>query len=89
LVRPFVRAVAGSGVAQSWDAMSRTFSLTYAPAGGGSASATEVQLPSRAYPQGFSVSVTGGCYDAASLVGRLLVQPDAGATQVSLRITSP
>ena len=38
---------------------------------------TEVQLPARAYPSGFSVSLASGCYDATSLPGRLLVQPDA------------
>jgi hypothetical protein len=60
--------------------------LAYAPSAGG---VTEVQLPARAYPQGWSVTLSGGCYDATSEPGRMLVQPDDGATQVSLVIAQP
>jgi endoglycosylceramidase len=84
LVRPFARAVAGSSITQSWVASSSTFTLSYQPAAGGT---TEVQLPSRAYPQGFRVEVTGGCYDSGSMPGRLLVQADAGAAKVTLTIS--
>jgi endoglycosylceramidase len=85
LMRPFARAVAGTGIAQSWDPPSRTFTLSYAPTGG----VSEVSLPARVYPQGWTVAVTGGCYDAASSPGRVLVQPDAGATQVKLKVSPP
>jgi endoglycosylceramidase len=84
LVRPFARAVAGSSITQSWDAAKSTFTLSYQPAAGGT---TEVQLPSRAYPQGLRVDVTGGCYDSGSMPGRLLVQADANAAKVTLTIT--
>jgi endoglycosylceramidase len=83
LVRPFARAVAGDGVAQSWDGPSSTFTLTYAPASG----VTEVQLPSRAFPNGYRVELTGGCYDDQSQPGRLLIQADDGAAQVSLTLS--
>jgi endoglycosylceramidase len=82
LIRPFARAVAGGAVEQTWDPSRSTFTLTYTPASG----VTEVQLPSRAYPSGFDVSLTGGCYDKVSSPGRLLVQADANAGSVSLRI---
>jgi endoglycosylceramidase len=84
LVRPFARAVAGTAITQSWDAASRTFALSYVPASG----VTEVAFPSRVYPQGWTVALTGGCYDQTSIPGRMLVQPDAGATQVTMKVTS-
>jgi endoglycosylceramidase len=83
LVRPFARAVAGDAVAQSWDPASSTFTLAYVPAAG----VTEVQMPARAYPSGYDVTLTGGCYDPTSAPGRLLVRADAGASIVSLRVT--
>jgi endoglycosylceramidase len=82
LLRPYARAVAGSAVVQSWDPASSTFALTYAPATG----VTEVQLPARAYPSGYDVSLDGGCYDKTSAPGRLLVQAEAGGATVSLRV---
>jgi endoglycosylceramidase len=85
LARPFARAVAGTGIAQSWDPPSRTFALSYAPTGG----VTEVALPARVYPLGWTVTLTGGCYDTTLVPGRLLVQPDAGATQVTLKVAPP
>jgi endoglycosylceramidase len=85
LVRPFARAVAGGAIFQSWDASSRTFTLSYTATDG----ITEVQLPSRAYPQGMSVAISGGCYDATSAPGRLLVQPTAAMAEVALTITMP
>ncbi len=81
-IRPFARAVAGSAIAQSWDPASRSFALSYVPSTG----VSEVQLPSRAYPSGYDIALTGGCYDAASAPGRLLVQADTGTPAVSLRI---
>jgi endoglycosylceramidase len=84
IARPYARAVAGSGVTQSWDDGARAFSLSYAPASG----VTEVALPARAYANGYAVSLQGGCYDATSAPGKMLVQADPGATSVSLSITS-
>jgi endoglycosylceramidase len=87
LVRPFARAVAGDGVAQSWDPASSVFTLSYAPSASAGTAITEVQLPARAFPDGFTVSLSSGCYDATSVPGRMLVQPDPGAAQVSLRVS--
>jgi hypothetical protein len=37
-----------------------------------------VQLPARAFPAGYAVTLSSGCYDATTAPGRLLVQPDPG-----------
>jgi hypothetical protein len=47
---------------------------------------TEVQLPLRVYPNGYKVTLSGGCYDDQSVPGRILVQADDGAGQVTLTI---
>jgi endoglycosylceramidase len=86
LVRPFARAIAGGALTQTWDGASRTFSLAYAT-GSAATNVSEVQLPARAYPTGINVALSGGCYDATSAPGRLLVQADDGAPQVSLTVT--
>jgi endoglycosylceramidase len=85
LIRPFARAVAGSSISQSWDATALAFTLSYAPTAGGT---TEVQLPSRAFPQGFKVTVSGGCYDSTTVPGRMLVQAKAGAAMVAVTVTA-
>ena len=85
IMRPFARAVAGSGIAQSWDYDGRVFSLSYAPENGG---ITEVQLPARAFDLGYSVELEGGCYDVTSAPGRMLLQPDPGATAVTLKVSA-
>ncbi|HEX3346339.1 MAG TPA: cellulase family glycosylhydrolase [Polyangiaceae bacterium] len=86
LVRPFARAVAGDSIAQSWDPDAGTFTLSYAPSASAATGITEVQLPARAFAGGVDVSLSSGCYDATSVPGRMLVQPGAGATQVTLTI---
>ncbi len=85
ILRPFARAVAGSSVKQAYVSASGTFSLSYMASGG----VTEVSLPSRAYPSGYDLTLTGACADASSKPGLLLLQADAdgGASSVSLRIT--
>jgi endoglycosylceramidase len=85
LIRPYARAVAGSGVKQAWDATARSFTLTYAPTGAGGV--TEVRLPARAYPSGVSVQLEGGCYDATAVKGELLVRADPGSKSVTLKVS--
>ncbi|HEY3817381.1 MAG TPA: cellulase family glycosylhydrolase [Polyangiaceae bacterium] len=87
LIRPFARAVAGSAIAQAWDPDAGAYTLTFTPSAAGGTSITEVQWPSRAYPGGYDVSLSGGCYDATSAPGRMLIQPSAGATQVTVTVT--
>lgn len=85
VIRPFARAVAGASIASGFDTASSTFTLSYVPAS--ATNVTVVSLPSRAYPNGFDVSLAGGCYDATSAPGELLVRADDGAPSVSLRVS--
>lgn len=84
IVRPFARAVAGDGIATSYDADKRAFALAYAPTAGG---VTEVSLPKRAIPNGYDLVLTGACVDF-SKPGLLLVQADPGAAKVELALTA-
>ena len=82
IMRPYARAVAGSGITQSFDTTSSKLTLSYAP----TTAVTEVALTTKAYPNGYVLDLTGACYDETSVPGRLLVQADPGATQVNLTI---
>jgi endoglycosylceramidase len=86
LIRPFARAVAGADVEQQWDQTTSTFTLSYtaSPAWPG---VTEIQLPKRAYPKGHAVTLSSGCWDDASVPGRLLVQSAPGASDVTVSVT--
>jgi endoglycosylceramidase len=85
LIRPYARAVAGTSVAQSWDGATKTFTFSYAPSSEAT-DVTELRVPSRAYPDGFTVSLEGGCYDASSASGEILLRPAPGAQRVSLSL---
>jgi len=74
IIRPYARAVAGSSIAQSFDADTETFTLSYAATSGG---VTAVALPEKAYPNGYDVALEGGCYDVSSLPGQMLIRADA------------
>jgi len=89
LIRPFARAVAGDSIAQAWDPDAGAFTLSYVPSASATTKITEIQLPARAFPAGVDVSLSSGCYDTTSVPGRMLVQPGAGATQMTLTITQP
>jgi len=75
VIRPFARAVAGAGIAQSFDPASGTYALTFAPTPG----VTEVSVPARLYPTGYAVSLTGACMDDQSAPGKLLLKANAEA----------
>jgi endoglycosylceramidase len=83
IVRPYPRAVAGDQVTFKFDGATRGFTLSYTPKAG----VTEVSVPSRLYPNGYDVSVTGACVDT-SKAGRLLVQADSDVSSVSLTATA-
>ena len=83
VIRPYARAVAGDGVAFAFDAATRGFTLTYAPKAG----VTEISMPARLYPKGYTVTAKGACVDS-STPGRLLVQADTSATSVSVTVTA-
>ena len=92
VIRPFARAVAGDAIAQSWDADAGVFTLAYTPSAAAGTSITEVQLPARAFPDGYVVTTSGACWDATSVPGRLLVQSVGGgpvSVQIASRSTPP
>jgi endoglycosylceramidase len=87
LIRPYARAVAGTTITQSWNDAKEQFSLSYAPASG-TTDVTEVRLPTRAFPAGYTVTLAGGCYDASSVPGEMLVKATAGTEKVTLTLAS-
>ena len=92
VIRPFARAVAGSGITTGFDTTSSIFTLAYVPASAAgdptvTTDVTAVSLPARAYPNGYDVALEGGCYDATSVPGQMLLQADPDATDVSLTVT--
>jgi endoglycosylceramidase len=82
ILRPFPRAIAGDGVVFAYDAAARKVDLQYTPASSG---VTEVAIPERAYPDGYAVTITGGCFDA-SIPGALLVRANEGASAVEVKV---
>jgi len=85
LLRPFARAVAGSSITESFDVTTTQLALTYTPSV--TSSVTSIDLPARAYPNGFTVALNGGCYDTTTVPGQMLVQADSDATEVALTIS--
>ncbi len=82
LIRPFARAVAGSGVTQALDGTTGTYTVSYTASGG----ITELSVPSRAFPSGVGIDAVGACVDATGVAGEVLVSAPAGtAVTVTLR----
>jgi endoglycosylceramidase len=79
LARPYARALAGTATATAWDPDARRFTITYQPAAGGAP--TELAEPSR---QAWRIGAVGACVDEQA--GVVLVQPDPGASEVSISI---
>jgi endoglycosylceramidase len=82
VIRPFARAIAGDGITSTFDPATSTYSLAFTPVSGTS----EVSVPSRAYPNGFDLAITGACADATH-DGTLLVSPAPSATSVTVTLT--
>jgi endoglycosylceramidase len=91
LVRPHPRAVAGTPAASAFDLARRVmrFSYSTARAGGGSFASgveTEFQVAERTYPDGYTVTVTGGTMTSAPNAGVLTVAANAGTSDVTVTI---
>jgi endoglycosylceramidase len=80
LVRPYPERVAGDPISWSWDPDTRTFSFTYTP-DHALALPTELSVPERCYPSGYTVDC-GGC-EVEPIPGGLRLSsppPDSPAT---------
>ncbi|MFA5889826.1 MAG: cellulase family glycosylhydrolase [Actinomycetota bacterium] len=93
IVRAYPRAVAGTPTHYAWDSATKTFTLEYTPAradGSGSfgaGSITEVFVPARRFPDGYSVEVTGASVVSAPGAQILKLALDEAADGVTLTIT--
>jgi endoglycosylceramidase len=87
IIRPFPRAIAGDAVTFAATSATGAATLSYTPsaAASGATGISEIAMPARLYPQGYTVHVKGGCADS-SHPGTLLVQANAGAGTVEIAI---
>lgn len=84
LIRPYPQAVAGTPLTLSWNAATRTMSLTYQPKSG--IGPTDVFVPLRHYGSGYDAVVTGGRVVSGPQARHLLVAADgAGTVRVVIR----
>jgi endoglycosylceramidase len=91
LVRPHPRAVAGTPLFHEYDQATRALQFVYttARADGGSwpsGTASEFQVASRTYPEGYDVHVIGGRVTSASDAEVLTIEADAGAEVVTVAV---
>jgi endoglycosylceramidase len=84
LIRPFARAVAGVPTAMGFDTTTKTFTLSYTAKP--STGLTEVFVPARQYPKGYTVTVTGASVKSKPGAAVLLVK-SARAGSVKLTVT--
>ncbi|MFO0762135.1 MAG: cellulase family glycosylhydrolase [Byssovorax sp.] len=83
LIRPFARAVAGTDIESAFDAKAGKLTLRFTPSP--VATVSELSVPERAFPSGYDVAISGGCYDK-SKPGRVLVRANEGAGEVSITL---
>jgi endoglycosylceramidase len=92
LARPFPHAIAGTPLRFAFAPANRTFTLDYSTlrASGGEfppGSLTEIFLPARQYPDGYTVAMVGAHVASASGARLLEIASDAGARTVTVRVT--
>ena len=91
LAVPYAQAIAGTPQTSSLNRTTGVYHLTYATAPVPGAvltpgAVTQVLIPARLYPSGYSAVVTGATVVSAPGAPWLLLQTKAGATQVSLTV---
>jgi endoglycosylceramidase len=89
LVRPHPVAVAGTPTALNYDVATSTLTFAYAthkPDGGSYScrAVTSLQVPTRSYPTGYHVVVTGGVVTSAAGSPHLTVVADPRSSSVSI-----
>jgi endoglycosylceramidase len=86
LVRTYPQATAGDIVQQRFEPATGAFELRYVPDPSVGAP-TAIVAPSEVYPDGYTVTVTGGSVTSAPNAGRLTVAAEPGATEVTVLVT--
>ena len=88
LSRTYPQATAGTPIALSFDPDSAAFSYRYTPRA--ASAPTEIYVPAALhYPDGYTVTVSGAQVRSAPNAPRLVLENDAGATEVSVTVTRP
>ncbi len=85
VARPYPRAIAGDDATWSWSLVSRQFKLTWSATAGGQ---SEISLPTRAFPRGWTVQVTGDACASPAYGQRGLFVRAGGAGTVSVVVTA-
>jgi endoglycosylceramidase len=85
LVRAFPQATAGQPLSQRFDPASGDFDFRYRPDPSVTAP-TSIVVPTEAYPNGYTVSVTGATVTSAPNAGRLTLAAEPGASEVSVQV---
>ena len=78
LIRPYPQAIAGVPTSLSWDAAASVMQLTYRA--GNQKAPTDIFVPSRHYPHGYRVMVTGGRVISKPGATHLLITARPGTT---------
>ena len=92
LAAPYPQTI--SGIPQGWTVTGGTFRFSYSTekADGSGAfaagSLTTISVPESGYPNGYTVSVTGGQVVSTPNAPRLVIAADNGATAVSVVVTA-
>lgn len=85
LVRVYPQATAGQPIAQRFDPRGGTFVFRYRPDPSIGAP-TAIVVPSEAYPDGYSVQVSGATVTSEPNAGRLTLKADPSSTEVTVRV---
>lgn len=86
IIRAYPQATAGTPGQLRYDPASGEFSYSYT-ADLTITAPTSIVIPSRAYPNGYTASVTGGTITSAPQAGRLTVEPDADGGTVTVKVS--
>ena len=86
IVRTSAQATAGVPLEQRFDPATGDYLLRFAPDPTVTAP-TSIVVPGRAYPGGYDVQVVGGAVTSAPDAGRVLVDAEPAAAEVTVRIT--
>jgi endoglycosylceramidase len=84
IIRVYPRAIAGTQPVYAFDSTMNHFTMTYTSTTG----ITELVVPSRLYPNGMNVTITGGCADLTRTDGIVPIEATSSATTVSIDIAS-